>query len=144
MFTHIMLGARDLAGQGRFYDAVLAPLGFTRNPHENDDDGGPEGIIWTAPGRRWPQFCVQHPWNGEPATAGNGVQVSFAATSRAAVDAAWNAAIAHGGSDEGAPGLRPHYAPDYYGAYARDPEGNKLCFVHAGGLEAFSSPPVEK
>ncbi len=142
MFTHIMLGARDLALQGRFYDAVLTRLGFSRDPDESGDDGGPEGIIWTAPGRRWPQFCVQYPWNGAPATTGNGVQVSFAAASRAAVDAAWNAALAHGGSDEGAPGLRPHYAPDYYGAYARDPEGNKLCFVHADGVELTSQRPT--
>lgn len=66
---------------------------------------------------------------------GNGTQVSFAAGSRAVVDAVWRAAIAHGGSDEGAPGLRLHYGPDYYGAYARDLEGNKLCFVHAAGLK---------
>ncbi len=141
MFSHIILGARDLELLGRFYDAVLAPLGLGRNLEENGDDGGPAGIIWTAPGQRWPQFCVQLPWNGAPATAGNGVQVSFAAASPGAVDAAWAAALANGGSDEGAPGLRPHYAPDYYGAYARDPEGNKLCFVHAGGMAALTAPP---
>lgn len=135
MFSHVILGARDLERQGAFYDAVLAPLGLVRDPDESAEDGGPEGIIWVLPGRRWPQFCVQYPWNGEPATAGNGVQVSFAATSHEAVDRAWAAALANGGSDEGAPGLRPHYAPDYYGAYARDPEGNKLCFVHAEGLD---------
>jgi catechol 2,3-dioxygenase-like lactoylglutathione lyase family enzyme len=143
MFSHIILGARDLERLGRFYDAVLAPLGLTRNPDENGDDGGPAGIIWTASGRRWPQFCVQLPWNGEAATAGNGVQVSFAAASPAVVDDAWAAALAHGGTDEGPPGPRPHYAPDYYGAYARDPEGNKLCFVHAGGMAALTPPPRE-
>ena len=134
MFSHIILGARDLEQQGRFYDVVLVHLGLSRNPDENGDDGGPDGIIWTMPGRRWPQFCVQLPWNGAAAAPGNGVQVSFAAPSRAAVDAAWSAALAHGGSDEGAPGLRLHYAPDHYGAYVRDPEGNKLCFVHALGF----------
>lgn len=142
MFSHIILGAVDLAGMGRFYDAVLAPLGLTRNPEENGDDGGPPGIIWTTPGQRWPQFCVQLPWNGAPATAGNGVQVSFAAASPAVVDAAWAAALAHGGGGEGPPGIRPHYAADYYGAYARDPGGNKLCFVHAGGMGGLVVPPA--
>ena len=89
---------------------------------------------WTSAGREWPQFFVQLPFNGLPATWGNGAQVSFAAPSRGAVDAAWQAAIANGGIDEGKPGLREHYGPDYYGAYCRDPEGNKLCFVHADGL----------
>lgn len=139
MFSHIIVGARDLASMGRFYDAVLAPLGLKRMAE--GDDGGPDGIGWQVPGRRWPQFFVQLPFNGLPATWGNGAQVSFAAPSRAAVDAAWQAALASGGADEGAPGLRPHYAPDYYGAYCRDPEGNKLCFVHAGGMDWDSADP---
>ena len=88
MFSHVIVGARDLERQARFYDAVLAHLGLSRNPGENGPDGGPDGIIWTAAGRRWPQFCVQLPWNGAPAPPGIGVQVSFAASSRAAVDAA--------------------------------------------------------
>lgn len=62
------------------------------------------------------------------------------APSRAAVDAAWPAAIAAGGADEGAPALRPGYEPDYYGAYARDPEGDKLCFRH---LDAFTEDPAQ-
>lgn len=132
MFSHVQVGARDLERLAAFYDAVLAPLGLERMPAE--DDGGPPGVIWHRPGTRWPQFVVQLPFNGLPATWGNGWQVSFAAPSRQAVDAAHRAALAHGGTDEGAPGLRPHYAPDYYGAYCRDPEGNKLCFVHAAGL----------
>lgn len=132
MYSHIILGARDLELLGRFYDAVLAPLGLVRMGQE--DDGGPPGIGWVIPGRHWPQFFVQLPFNGLPATWGNGTQVSFMAPSPAAVDAAWQAALARGGVDEGAPGIRAHYAPDYYGAYCRDPEGNKLCFVHAGGM----------
>ncbi|MDR6954591.1 catechol 2,3-dioxygenase-like lactoylglutathione lyase family enzyme [Ancylobacter sp. 3268] len=135
MFTHIILGARDLPRLTAFYDAVLAPLGLVRL--DLADDGGPPGSMWVMPGRRWPQFFVQLPFNGLPATWGNGTQVSFAAPSPAAVDAAWRALVANGGTDEGAPGLRAQYNPDYYGAYGRDPEGNKLCFVHAGGLEAL-------
>lgn len=133
MFSHINLGARDLARMTAFYDAVLAPLGLVRVDVE--DDGGPPGAMWTLPGRHWPQFFVQLPFNGLPATWGNGMQVSFAAPSPAAVDAAWQALVDNGGVDEGEPGLRPNYAPDYYGAYGRDPEGNKLCFVHMAELE---------
>lgn len=58
------------------------------------------------------------------------MQVSFAADSQQTVRAAWEMAIAMGGFDEGAPGPRPQYSKDYFGAYCRDPEGNKLCFVH--------------
>lgn len=132
MFSHVIVGARDLDRLGAFYDAVLAPLGLVRGFPE--DDGGPDGIGWIRPGSRWPQFWVQLPFDGRPANIGNGSQVSFAAPSQAAVDAAWIAAMDNGGRDEGKPGIRAHYAPDYYGAYCRDPEGNKLCFVHAEGL----------
>ncbi|WP_245000926.1 hypothetical protein [Dickeya dadantii] len=61
---------------------------------------------------------------------GEWAQVSFAVSSPQAVRHVWETALSLGGGDEGAPGLRPHYAPDYYGAYCRDPEGNKLCFVY--------------
>jgi catechol 2,3-dioxygenase-like lactoylglutathione lyase family enzyme len=132
MFSHVNVGACDLLALARFYDAVLTPLGLTRA--DGDKIGGQPGVLWRPTGRRWPQFCVQPPFNGLPATWGNGVQVSFAAPTREAVDAAWRAALAHGGADEGAPGLRERYAPDFYAAYCRDPEGNKLCFVHAGGM----------
>lgn len=132
MFSHIQLGARDLPAMIRFYDAVLATLGLVRMP--DDHDGGPGGAGWQRPDRDWPQFYVQLPFNGLPATWGNGVQISFAAASKDQVQAAWRTALVMGGQDEGAPGLRPQYAQDYYGAYCRDIEGNKLCFVHASGL----------
>ncbi|MBD1553393.1 VOC family protein [Pseudomonas typographi] len=133
MYSHIQVGAHDLPSMVAFYDAVLTRLGLVRMPDE--DDSGPPGAGWHCPGKRWPQFFVQLPFNGLPATCGNGTQVSFMALSPAHVRAAWETALAMGGSDEGAPGLRPHYSPDYYGAYCRDPEGNKLCFVHANDLE---------
>lgn len=133
MFSHIILGARDLPRLTGFYDKVLAPLGLVRV--DEPSDGGPAGSMWVMPGSRWPQFFVQLPFNGLPATWGNGTQVSFAAPSPAAVDAAWQAATENGGTDEGKPGLRPNYAPDYYGAYFRDPEGNKICVVHMAELE---------
>ena len=73
------------------------------------------------------------PENGQPARAGNGIMVGLHADSEAQVQAFHAAALANGGTDEGAPGLRPQYAPDYFGAYVRDPEGNKLHVVHRGG-----------
>lgn len=127
MFSHIILGARDLDLLGRFYDPVLAEIGWQRQ--SAGDDGGPPGLLWTVPGKPLPEFWVQIPWNGLPATWGNGTQVSFLAASRDEVDRAYAAAMRAGGLDEGAPGLRPDYGPNYYGAYFRDPEGNKLCIV---------------
>ena len=129
MYSHIVVGARDLARMTAFYDAVLTPLGLVRVG--DGEIGGQPGMLWRHAGRRWPQFCIQPPFNGLPATWGNGVQVSFAAPSREIVDVLWRTALANGGSDDGAPGLRDRYAPDFYAAYCRDPEGNKLCFVHA-------------
>ena len=125
-----MIGARDLDAMARFYDAVLLPLGLERGP---DSVAGPRGVCWRVPGQRHPTFDVQEPFDGRPASAGNGGMLAFLAPSRAAVDAAHAAALAQGGTDEGAPGLRARYAPDYYGAYMRDPEGNKVHVVHRGG-----------
>lgn len=129
MFSHIQLGACDLPRMIVFYDAVLASLGLVRL--RDTADGGPPGAGWHYAGAVWPQFYVQTPFNGLPATWGNGTQISFAAASPQQVENAWNIAMQMGGSDEGAPGFRPQYGETYYGAYCRDPEGNKLCFVHS-------------
>lgn len=129
MFSHVMIGARNVDAMARFYDAVLIPLGLERGP---DSAGGPRGVCWRVPGQRHPTFDVQEPFDGQAPSAGNGSMVAFMAPSCAAVEAAHAAALAHGGADEGAPGLRARYAPDYYGTYMRDPEGNKLHVVHRG------------
>ena len=126
MFSHVTIGANDLARAGRFYDAFLAPLGITRFFER-------EGLVgWQRAGEPGRLF-VGTPFNKQGATAGNGWMCAFVAPSREAVGAAHAAALANGGTDEGAPGLRPQYAPDYFGAYVRDPEGNKLHVVHRGG-----------
>lgn len=132
MYSHIQIGARDVPALAVFYDGVLATLGLVRIVH--DEDRGPAGAGWQRPGLYWPQFYIQSPINGLPATWGNGVQVSFAAHSIEQVQAAWDTALRLGGTDEGAPGNRPQYGDDYYGAYCRDPEGNKLCFVFARSM----------
>jgi catechol 2,3-dioxygenase-like lactoylglutathione lyase family enzyme len=132
VFSHIQLGARDLPRMVMFYDAVLSSLGLVRMP--DAADSGPAGAGWHPAGAPWPQFYVQIPFNGLPATWGNGTQVSFAADSPEQVNHAWDIAIQMGAMDEGAPGLRPQYGKHYYGAYCRDPEGNKLYFVHSSDL----------
>jgi catechol 2,3-dioxygenase-like lactoylglutathione lyase family enzyme len=129
MYSHTTLGTRDARRAIAFYDEVLAPLGFTR--HESDPGDGPgKGFAgYAAAPESTPQFWIMSPLDGGPATPGNGVTIAFEAPDRAAVDRFHATALAHGGRDEGAPGLRPHYHPDYYGAYVRDPDGNKLCCV---------------
>lgn len=126
MFSHTTVGTQNLPRAIAFYDAVLAPLGIERVPSKY-----PNWAAWHRPGE--PQkFWVGLPYNRLPAGVGNGCMVALIAPSRAAVDAAYAAAIAAGGLDEGPPGVRPHYAPDYYGAYVRDPDGNKLHFARRG------------
>ncbi len=114
-----------------FYDVVLSSLGWVRVSFSTHPS--PAGVIWRVPGSRWPQFVLNKPVNGQPATAANGSQVSFFCMSRAMVDKAWIAAVSAGATDEGTPGIRYVYAPDFYAAYCRDPEGHKLCFVHTDG-----------
>ena len=118
MFSHVTVGTNDLAKAGAFYDAVFEALGMSR---------GLEGEAFISYGERsGGRFFVMSPFNGEPATVGNGVHAAFRAADRVSVDDFHAAALANGGSDEGAPGLRLHYHADYYGAYVRDPDGNKL------------------
>ena len=91
-------------------------------------------VFWRHADCRWPQFVVNEPFDGQPATVGNGSQVSFLTDSKATVDALWADALRAGATDEGAPGLRPQYASDFHAAYCRDPEGHKLCFVYTSDI----------
>ena len=122
MFSYISLGTSDIARTIRFYDAALAPLGHQRVVEYNPDG---TSATWGLddPG---PHLWVTEPFDGQPATIGNGTMVSFLAESQAAVDAFHAAALAHGGTDAGAPGPRPQYGVHFYAAYVRDPDGNKL------------------
>src|SRR3546814_11888937 len=92
----------------------------------SDLTAGPAGVIWRPPRWRWPSFVVAPPYNGLPATWGNGTQVSFQAPFCGIVDRCWALELDAGGSDAGAPGLRTRYAPDFYAAYCRDPEGTTV------------------
>ncbi|WP_175881218.1 VOC family protein [Burkholderia sp. BCC0044] len=133
MFSHVTVGARDLGRAGRFYDAVLAPLGLKRRVVTSD--GGPPALCWVAGQTPLPRFYVYLPYDGEPASIGNGSMVAFLAPSQEVVNTAYAKGLEHGGTDNGAPGLRPRYGDGYYGAYLRDPDGNKVHIVHRGDLQ---------
>ena len=125
VFSHLTVGSSDMDRSVRFYDAVLAPVGLVRLKSFRAASGyGPKDFA----GINLP-FWILRPHDRKAASAGNGVTVAFTVPSRAAVDAFHGAALANGGTDDGPPGLRTHYHPDYYGAYVRDPEGNKICAV---------------
>jgi catechol 2,3-dioxygenase-like lactoylglutathione lyase family enzyme len=133
MFSHVTLGADDLDRAAAFYDRVLGTLGFVRRYTFPDALGyGPPQGDRQPSGASVSQFWIMKPFNGAPASFGNGAHVALLAPDRAAVDAFYEAALEMGGSDEGGPGLRPHYHAQYYAAYIRDPLGNKLQAVHHG------------
>jgi catechol 2,3-dioxygenase-like lactoylglutathione lyase family enzyme len=113
----ITLGCDDLALAAPFYDAVMGALGLVRLPNPPTGWAGwGDGVgLWLCP-----------PFDGGPATAGNGTMVTLAATSAAMVRAFHLAGLAHGGTDAGSPGTRAAYAPNFYVAYLRDPLGHKI------------------
>ena len=118
MFSHITLGSNDIERSRHFYEPVMATLGLEQ-PFKRAG-----GLIFGD--LVGPKLFVGKPFDGGAAHPGNGPHAAFLAPDRAGVDAFHAAAIAHGGSDEGPPGLRLHYHAHYYGAYVRDPDGNKL------------------
>ncbi len=131
MLSHVTVGVSDHGRAAAFYDAVLRPLGLVRRPSQ---DESPRAVAWHAPGQEVPVLFAGTPFDGQAPGPGNGAMVAFLAPSQAAVDAAHAAGLAAGGTDEGAPGLRPQYGDGYYGAYLRDPDGNKVHVVHRGDL----------
>ncbi|WP_260961877.1 VOC family protein [Pseudomonas citri] len=134
MFSHITVGTQDLERAGHFYDAILAPLGLKRRAVV--PDGGPPSLCWVTGTAPLPRFYVYIPRDGAPSSIGNGSMVAFLASSKDAVALAYAAGLAKGGTDEGEPGLRPHYGDGYYGAYLRDPDGNKVHIVYRADLLA--------
>ncbi len=123
MFSHIVIGVVDFDRALGFYESVMSTLGHVLRFCERERPwAGWQG----ASGGR-PYFVIAMPHDGLAHARGNGQMVAFTADRRALVDAAHAAALAAGGMCEGPPGLRPEYHPNYYGAYFRDPDGNKLC-----------------
>jgi lactoylglutathione lyase len=123
MFSHIFLGVSDFQRALSFYTPLMEALDIERRFCEPER---PWAGWQSRPDPR-PLFLIGKPYDQGPHVAGNGQMVAFLASSRAMVERAHATALAHGGRCEGAPGLRPEYHPHYYGAYFRDPEGNKLC-----------------
>ena len=117
IISHISIGTNNFDAAVKFYDQVLTTLGcqqIMKHP----------GAI--AYGRAFPEFWVQTPIDGKPATVGNGSHIGFVANSKEAVHAFHEAAVANGGIDDGAPGPRPDYGEAYYGCFIRDLDGNKI------------------
>lgn len=121
MLSHISLGVRDLAAAASFYDAALAALGYARLWT------GENGLGYGAPGGGEKLNIFRHDDASPP---GRGFHLAFSAPDRSAVDRFHAAALANGGQDDGAPGLRPRYGAQYYAAFVRDPEGHRLEAVH--------------
>lgn len=123
MLSHVSLGTNDAARAASFYDPVLAVLGIRKICEQ---DGSVDyGAAMTV-------ISLEKPSDGQPASSGNGVHIAFAAKTRVQVNEFYRVALAHGGIDAGAPGLRPEYDANYYGAFIRDPDGNMVeavCFM---------------
>lgn len=119
MIDHITFGVRNFERSVAFYDRAFAPLGVSRLytvPPEHTD-----GVKVTGYGDTHPWFWIAE----EDATAGK-LHIALLAKDRASVDAFYREAISAGGVDNGAPGLRAHYHPDYYGAFVLDPDGHNI------------------
>ncbi len=123
MFSHVMVGADDIAAAKTFYDAVLGTLGI---PEGSYDD---KGRLWYRTQRG--VFAVGKPIDGNPATSANGATIGFLARTPEAVHAWHEAGLANGGTSiEDPPGERANPFGRLYLAYLRDPAGNKVCALH--------------
>jgi catechol 2,3-dioxygenase-like lactoylglutathione lyase family enzyme len=118
MLNHVSVGVTDFARAAKFYDAVLATLGYKRVA-----DYSPHAIGY---GTDRPEFWIGAPHDQRPMSAGNGTHLGFSARSKAQVLKFHEVALREGGSNNGEPGPRPDYGPEYYGAFVYDLDGNKL------------------
>lgn len=133
MIAYVTVGADDIARAKRFYSAFLPALDY-------EVEEGPEGLSYALPEQPGqsvvlPEFYVKPPFDGQPASTGNGSMIAFQARSQSQVRDLHSAALAAGGFDEGQPGFRDAYSAHFYVGYLRDPQGNKIAL--------FSSDPNE-
>jgi len=119
MLDHVSIGVKNLKKAQAFYDAILKPLGYKRVWDVDSGSG-------YGPNAREPRFWISEPEKGKSARTSPGAHVAFVATNRARVRAFHEAALAAGGKDNGAPGLRPQYHPNYYSAFVTDPDGHHV------------------
>lgn len=123
MISHVHIGVTEFERALRFYEAVMRSVGAKQRFIERERPWAG----WQPGDAERPLLLVGRPFDGGPAAVGNGQMTALLAPNRAAVVAAYEAALANGGSCDGKPGLRPEYHANYFGAYFRDPDGNKLC-----------------
>ena len=133
MIAYVTVGADDISRAERFYSAFLPALGYRLEKYRGDLSYIPDRGPGQPAGQ--PDFYVKAPFDGAPASAGNGSMIAFEARSQSEVRTLHAAALAAGGSDEGPPGFRAAYGPRFYVSYLRDPQGNKIAL--------FSSNPDE-
>lgn len=119
ILSHVSLGSNRFSEALAFYDRVLVTLGIGRILDLSEHQA-------VAYGRIYPEFWIQAPFDGQPAQNANGVHIAFLAKDREQVHAFYEAALAAGGKDDGAPGPRPHYSEPYYGCFVRDLDGHKI------------------
>ncbi len=124
MISYITVGVDDIARAERFYAAFLPALGYVLEKYHGD-------LSFALPKQpdqsvALPEFYVKRPFDGQPASTGNGTMVAFAALNQQQVRDLHAAAVAAGGFDEGQPGFRASYGPRFYVGYLRDPQGNKI------------------
>ena len=130
MLSHVFIGVNDFERALAFYQPLMALLGC---PQRFVDRTRPWAGWQSQPGPR-PLFLIGSPFDTLAASAGNGQMIALNAATREQVRTAHALALQHGGRCEGPPGLRPEYHAHYFGAYFRDPDGNKLCVVcHEAG-----------
>lgn len=121
LLSHTTIGVADIQSARSFYDPFFEKLGLVLKFSDEHWAG------WKPPEAERPLFIITQPFDGQPASTGNGQMIALLASHRSLVDECHAFAIRHGCLDEGRPGLRPDYHAAYYGAYFRDPDGNKLC-----------------
>jgi catechol 2,3-dioxygenase-like lactoylglutathione lyase family enzyme len=122
MISHVFVGVTDFERAMKFYAAVLESLHLKLKFCDRDASWAG----WMAADAPRPLFLIGKPYDGQPAQCGNGHMIALLAAERGVVDRTHAVALANGGVCEGPPGLRPQYHADYYGAYFRDPDGNKM------------------
>ena len=125
MFSHVHIGISDFPRAFAFYTPLMAALGLVLKFHEPERTRPWAG--WKHPDAARPLFLIGRPHDGQDAAPGNGQMTAFLAPDRATVDRCYALALSNGATCDGPPGLRPQYHPNYYGAYVRDLDGNKLC-----------------
>ena len=120
MIDHVSIGVSDLAASARFYDAVLAPLGYVKT------DDREKTVGWGRSGKSHAEFWINARPGMQPLPADGGGHICLRTLSTEAVDMFHAAALKAGGKSDGAPGPRPGYSEAYYAAFIRDLDGNKI------------------